>query len=136
MSSPSDSTRQNRHLWLCRLGDVDAMAKELVPRKTIEAVLLSWAVARSIGNPSFLTATLFGHSLRADMQKLTPVRRACVVLALLVTSASSASARQAPIDWPQIQAETIRHFRALVQIDTQQSTGQRDQSRRVPDRRS
>jgi acetylornithine deacetylase/succinyl-diaminopimelate desuccinylase-like protein len=57
------------------------------------------------------------------MQKLTPVRRACVVLALLVTSASSASARQAPIDWPQIQAETIRHFRALVQIDTSNPPG-------------
>ena len=49
--------------------------------------------------------------------------RACAGLCLLVAFASSASAQRPPIDWAPLQAEILRHFRALVQIDTSNPPG-------------
>jgi acetylornithine deacetylase/succinyl-diaminopimelate desuccinylase-like protein len=56
----------------------------------------------------------------------TSSRRTARALALGVASAallSVASARQASIDWTNVQAETIRHYRGLVQIDTSNPPG-------------
>lgn len=49
--------------------------------------------------------------------------RACAGLCLLVTFASSAAAQRPPIDWTPLQVETLRHFQALVQIDTSNPPG-------------
>jgi acetylornithine deacetylase/succinyl-diaminopimelate desuccinylase-like protein len=44
-------------------------------------------------------------------------------MSLAVASASLTGRAQAPIDWKAVQAETLRHFRALVQIDTSNPPG-------------
>lgn len=49
--------------------------------------------------------------------------RASAGLGLLVTFVSSVSAQGPPIDWARVHAETLRHFRALVQIDTSNPPG-------------
>jgi acetylornithine deacetylase/succinyl-diaminopimelate desuccinylase-like protein len=49
--------------------------------------------------------------------------RACAGLFLLLTVASSARAQGPPIDWAPLQPEILRHFRALVQIDTSNPPG-------------
>ena len=49
--------------------------------------------------------------------------RLCACLWLLVTLAMTASAQPRPIDWGPLRAEILRHFRALVQIDTSNPPG-------------
>jgi acetylornithine deacetylase/succinyl-diaminopimelate desuccinylase-like protein len=52
--------------------------------------------------------------------------RTCAALWLLVilaSAASAASAQRPPIDWGPLRAEILRHFRALVQIDTSNPPG-------------
>ena len=50
--------------------------------------------------------------------------RACAGLYLLVTFASSVPAQAPTIAWGPLQGEILRHFRALVQIDTSNPPGQ------------
>ena len=49
--------------------------------------------------------------------------RACAGLYLLVTFVWSAPVQRPTIDWGPLQAEILRHFRALVQIDTSNPPG-------------
>jgi acetylornithine deacetylase/succinyl-diaminopimelate desuccinylase-like protein len=49
--------------------------------------------------------------------------QAGAALCLLLLLTASARAQQTPIDWLKVQDETIRHFRALVQIDTSNPPG-------------
>ena len=51
------------------------------------------------------------------------MKRTLVVMSLLVASISLAARAQAPIDWKAVEAETLQHFRALVQIDTSNPPG-------------
>src|SRR5688572_24647895 len=51
------------------------------------------------------------------------MKRTLGVTSLLVASISLAVRAQAPIDWKAVEAETLRHFRALVQIDTSNPPG-------------
>jgi len=46
-----------------------------------------------------------------------------IVTTLLVTSAAGTARAQAPIDWKAVEAETLRHFQALVRIDTSNPPG-------------
>src|SRR5438093_1075725 len=47
-----------------------------------------------------------------------------ILIVALVAAAFTATARaQAPIDWKAIEAETLRHFQALVKIDTSNPPG-------------
>ncbi len=57
------------------------------------------------------------------MQRPTALHRTCGIVSLLLAVTPSASAQGTTIDWPKVQAETIRHFRALVQIDTSNPPG-------------
>ena len=54
---------------------------------------------------------------------------------LIVTAlcASAAFAQTPAIDWDQQKAEILRHYRALVQIDTSNPPGNETQGRRVPE---
>jgi len=45
------------------------------------------------------------------------------LLGFLLLSAGTLAAQSKPIDWPQQQAEILRHFRALIQIDTTNPPG-------------
>jgi acetylornithine deacetylase/succinyl-diaminopimelate desuccinylase-like protein len=51
-----------------------------------------------------------------------------IVTTLLVTSAGGPARAQAPIDWKAIEAETLRHFQALVRIDTANPPGNETQA--------
>src|ERR1700733_5700064 len=48
--------------------------------------------------------------------------RILIITALLAAHAATARA-QAPIDWKAVEAETLRHFQALVRIDTSNPPG-------------
>jgi len=48
--------------------------------------------------------------------------RTLILISLLVAGVADAGA-QAPIDWKAVEAETLQHFRALVQLDTSNSPG-------------
>ena len=45
------------------------------------------------------------------------------IITLLIASVSSIARGQTPIDWKAVEAETLQHFRALVQIDTSNPPG-------------
>ena len=51
-----------------------------------------------------------------------------IVATLLVPSAVAPARAQAPIDWKAIEAETLRHFQALVRIDTANPPGNETQA--------
>ncbi len=53
----------------------------------------------------------------------TPMKRTLLVVTLLAACALSPARAQAPIDWKAIEAETLRHFQALVRIDTSNPPG-------------
>jgi acetylornithine deacetylase/succinyl-diaminopimelate desuccinylase-like protein len=46
-----------------------------------------------------------------------------IITTLLVTGVAGAARAQAPIDWKAVEAETLRHFQALVRIDTSNPPG-------------
>jgi acetylornithine deacetylase/succinyl-diaminopimelate desuccinylase-like protein len=51
------------------------------------------------------------------------MKRILILISLLVASTSLIARAQAPIDWKAVEAETLQHFRALVQIDTSNPPG-------------
>ena len=51
------------------------------------------------------------------------MKRILIITILLVTGATGAARAQAPIDWKAVEAETMRHFQALVRIDTSNPPG-------------
>ncbi len=51
------------------------------------------------------------------------MKRTAIAVLLSVAAAVSIGRAQAPIDWKAIEAETLQHFRALVQIDTTNPPG-------------
>ena len=51
------------------------------------------------------------------------MKRILIITILLVTGATGAARAQAPIDWKAVEAETLRHFQALVRIDTSNPPG-------------
>jgi acetylornithine deacetylase/succinyl-diaminopimelate desuccinylase-like protein len=50
------------------------------------------------------------------------------ITTLLVTSAAATARAQVPIDWKSVEAETLRHFQALVRIDTTNPPGNETQA--------
>src|SRR3954468_8049476 len=46
-----------------------------------------------------------------------------LTIALLFTAASAAARAQSPIDWKAVEIETLRHFQALVRLDTTNPPG-------------
>ena len=51
------------------------------------------------------------------------MRRGLLLAPMLVVLATAAGRAQAPIDWKAVESETLRHFKALVQIDTSNPPG-------------
>jgi acetylornithine deacetylase/succinyl-diaminopimelate desuccinylase-like protein len=51
------------------------------------------------------------------------MKRPVILMFLLLASISAVAHAQAPIDWKSVEAETLQHFRALVQIDTSNPPG-------------
>ena len=51
------------------------------------------------------------------------MKRILIITTLLVTGVTGAARAQAPIDWKAVEAETLRHFQALVRIDTSNPPG-------------
>ena len=51
------------------------------------------------------------------------MRRRLLLAPMLVVLATAAGRAQAPIDWKAVESETLRHFKALVQIDTSNPPG-------------
>ena len=52
------------------------------------------------------------------------MRRACLALLIVCTAASRpAGQSSAPTDWTAVEAETLRHFQALVRMDTSDPPG-------------
>jgi acetylornithine deacetylase/succinyl-diaminopimelate desuccinylase-like protein len=51
------------------------------------------------------------------------MRRAWLVLLLLCATVSRPAGQSAPLDWAAIEAETLRHFQALVRMDTSDPPG-------------
>lgn len=51
------------------------------------------------------------------------MKKILVIASLLLTAAAAAGRAQAPIDWKAVEAETMQHFRALVQLDTTNPPG-------------
>ena len=49
--------------------------------------------------------------------------RALIITALLVAGVTATPRGQAPIDWTSIEIETLRHFQALVRLDTSNPPG-------------
>jgi acetylornithine deacetylase/succinyl-diaminopimelate desuccinylase-like protein len=56
------------------------------------------------------------------------IKRILVVGSLLGILAAAAARAQAPIDWKAVEAETLRHFQALVRIDTSNPPGNETQA--------
>ena len=51
------------------------------------------------------------------------MKKILIITALLVTGVAGSARAQAPIDWNTVEAETLRHFQALVRIDTTNPPG-------------
>src|SRR5438270_8092269 len=51
------------------------------------------------------------------------MKQRLVLSTVLMAAFSSAARAQAPIDWKAVEAETLRHFQALVRIDTSNPPG-------------
>jgi acetylornithine deacetylase/succinyl-diaminopimelate desuccinylase-like protein len=51
------------------------------------------------------------------------MKRTLIIMSLLVAGVAVNARAQAPIDWNAVEAETLQHFRALVQIDTSNPPG-------------
>src|SRR4051794_21032875 len=51
------------------------------------------------------------------------MRRMIVPVILALAASTTAARAQAPVDWKAVEAETLRHFQALVRLDTSNPPG-------------
>ena len=51
------------------------------------------------------------------------MKRSLIFTILLAAAVTGAARAQVPIDWKAVEAETLRHFQALVRIDTSNPPG-------------